>query len=123
MENPLDGDLGGKQSKSYTYFTAAEWEARERPRQLLENVLNRQVENCETQRKANLKDLVSGLTPFERAAEIGPDQIRTPLMLKMENANLRQFWRITTLLMKVNRKAREATAHEDPAETGDVHEE
>ena len=31
---------------------AAEWEARERPRQLLENILTRQVESCEAQRKA-----------------------------------------------------------------------
>ncbi|HMD84498.1 MAG TPA: hypothetical protein VKO18_07325 [Terriglobia bacterium] len=36
----------------YPRITAAEWEARERPRQLLKNILKRQVEICEAQRMA-----------------------------------------------------------------------
>src|SRR5208282_4901917 len=37
------GTTQDEQEKRYPYITAAEWERRERPRQLLENILTRQV--------------------------------------------------------------------------------
>jgi hypothetical protein len=50
-------------------ISAAEWEKRERPRQLLENVLKRQVEVCEAQRKATLKESLKRPSPYERAKD------------------------------------------------------
>jgi hypothetical protein len=93
-----------EKDKRYPYITAAEWEARERPRQLLENILTRQVESCEAQRKAVLKESLKGPSPYERAAEIAPTHPNTPAMQKMENYNLRQVERITNLLMKLKRQ-------------------
>jgi hypothetical protein len=98
------GTTQDEQEKRYPYITAAEWERRERPRQLLENILTRQVESCEAQRKAVLKESLKGPSPYERAAEIAPTHPNTPAMQKMENYNLRQVERITNLLMKLKRQ-------------------
>jgi len=96
-----------EKDKSYPRITAAEWEARERPRQILENILTRQVEICEAQRQAILKDSLAGPSPYERAAEIAlayPDAAR---MQRVEESNFRQIWRITNLLLKIKRQAGE----------------
>jgi hypothetical protein len=93
--------------KRYPRITAAEWEARERPRQLLENILTRHVEICETQRQAILKESLGGPSPFERAAEIALAHPDAALMQRMEESSFRQIWRITNLLLKINRQARE----------------
>jgi hypothetical protein len=94
----------GEEDERYPRITAAEWEARERPRQLLENILMRQVESCEAQRKAILKESLKGSSPYERAAEIAPTHPHTPAMQKMEDYNLRQVERITNLLIKLKRQ-------------------
>ncbi len=101
-------------------FTQAEWEARERPRQLLKNILSRQVELCETQRKAILKESLAGPSPFERAAEVGLAHPNVALMQRMEESSFRQIWRITNLLLKLKRQAREEGYGETPARTGNV---
>jgi len=101
-------------------FTPAEWEARERPRQLLENILRRQVELCETQRKAILKESLAGPSPFERAAEIALAHPNVALMQRMEESSFRQIWRITNLLLKLKRQAREEEYRETPARTGNA---
>src|SRR5271157_4480680 len=70
-EDHQDPDVAEeKNDQRYPSITAAEWEARERPRHLLENILRRQVEICEEQRQAVLKESVKGPSPYERAAEI-----------------------------------------------------
>jgi len=96
--------------RRYPSITTAEWEARERPRQLLENILTRQVEICEAQRKALLKESLKGPSPYERAAEIAPANAQSTAMQKMEDYNLRQIERITNLLIKLKRQERQIEA-------------
>jgi hypothetical protein len=92
--------------KLYPKITPAEWEARERPRQLLENILKRQVEACEEQRKAILKESVKGPSPYERAAEIAPTHPNARLMRRMQDSNFREIRRVTNLLLKLKRHQR-----------------
>jgi hypothetical protein len=91
----------------YPKITAAEWEARERPRQLLENILTRQLETCEAQRKAILKESVKGPSPYERAAEIAPTHAHAPLLRRMQDSHFREVRRVTNLLLKLKRHERE----------------
>ena len=111
-----------ERDERYPSITAAEWQARERPRQLLENLLTRQVEICEAQRQAILKDSLAGPSPFERAAEIALAHPDAALMQRMEESSFRQIWRITNLLLKINRQAREKGSGEIPRRTRDVYE-
>ena len=111
------GATGAMTKGPRSRFTSAEWEARERPRQLLENILRRQVELCETQRKAILKESLAGPSPFERAAEVGLAHPNVALMQRMEESSFRQIWRITNLLLKLKRQAREEGSGEMPVRT------
>ena len=118
-------DVGAAQDDKvarYPSITAAEWEARERPRQLLENILTRQVEICEAQRQALLKESLAGPSPFERAAEIALAHPDAALMQRMEESSFRQIWRITNLLLKIKRQAREEESREIAPRTRDVYE-
>ena len=54
----------------YPSITAEDWKARERARKLLRNILTRQVEVCETQRKVLLRESLAGPSPYELAAEV-----------------------------------------------------
>ena len=92
--------------KRYPYITAADWESRERPRQLLENILTRQVDTCEAQRKALLKESVKGPSPFERAAEIAPTHPNAMLMRRIQDSYFREVRRVTNLLLKLKRYER-----------------
>jgi len=87
----------------YPSITAAEWEARERPRHLLENILKRQVEICEEQRKAVLKESLKGPSPYERATEIAPTHPNARVMRRMQDSNFREARRIINLLLKLKR--------------------
>jgi hypothetical protein len=89
---------------------AAEGEARERARQLLENILKRQVELCEAQRKATLKESLTGPSPYERAAEIAPTHPNARLMRRMQDSNFREVRRVTNLLLKIKRHQRRLEA-------------
>jgi len=89
-------------------FSAAEWENREPVRQLLEHLLTRQVEICEAQRSAALRESLAGPSPYERAAEIAPTQPNAPFLQRMEDSNLRQVWRTTNMLLKIKRQAQKA---------------
>ncbi len=107
----------------YPKITAAEWEARERPRQLLENILRRQVEICEAQRKDLLKESLKGPSPYERAAEIAPTHPNARLMRRMQDSNFREVRRVTNLLLKLKRHQRRMEALEKDDEKdggGDV---
>jgi hypothetical protein len=90
--------------------TSAEGEARERVRQLLENILKRQVELCEAQRKAILKESLTGPSPYERAAEIAPTHPNARLMRRMQDSNFREVRRVTNLLLKIKRHQRRMEA-------------
>ena len=104
--------------EQYPSITAAEWEVRERPRQLLENILTRQVEICEAQRKALLKESLEGPSPYERAAEIAPTHPNARLMRRMQDSNFREVRRVTNLLLKIKRYERKMEALEQHEEEG-----
>jgi hypothetical protein len=91
-----------------------EWEAREPVRGLLEHILSRQVQLCEAQRNATLRESLLGPSPYERAAEIAPAHTNALLMRRMQDSSFREVWRVTNLLLKVKRQAREEEAWESP---------
>jgi len=99
-----------KKDRQYPRITPAEWEARERPRQLLENILMRQVETCVEQRKALLKESLKGPSAYERAAEIAPTHPNARLMRRMQDSNFREVRRLTNLLLKLKRYERKMDA-------------
>ena len=103
LADPKLGATQDEQEKRYPYITAAEWERRERPRQLLENILTRQVESCEAQRKAILKESLKGPSPYERAAEIAPTHPNAQLMRRILDSNFRELRRVTNMLLKIKR--------------------
>jgi len=102
-----------EQDKRYPSISAAEWEKRERPRQLLENILTRQMEVCEDERKALLRESLKGPSPYERAAEIAPSPAEALLMRRVQDANLREVRRLTNLLLKIQRQERYQQSLED----------
>ena len=106
----------------YPQVTPAEWEARERPRRLLENLLKRQVEVCEAERNVILKESLKGPSPFERAAEIAPTHPNARLMRRMQDSNFREVRRITNLLLKLKRNQRRTEAWEGENEVEGVEE-
>jgi hypothetical protein len=123
-DDPQDAEAPGEKiDLRYPSITAAEWEARERPRQLLENILKRQVEICEEQRQAVLKESLKGPSPYERATEIAPTHPSARLMRRMQDANFREARRIINLLLKLKRHERKMKALEPDDEkeaSGDV---
>jgi hypothetical protein len=116
------GATKDEQEKRYPYIPAAEWERRERPRQLLENILTRQVESCEAQRKALLKESLKGPSPYERAAEIAPTHPNARVMRRMQDSNLREVRRLTALLLRIKRYERQMVALEKTVPFHDVSE-
>ena len=100
-------------AQKYPSITEAEWERRERPRQLLENILKRQVETCEALGKAERDELRKGPSPFERAAEIAPALVDSRLMRRMQDSNFREVRRLTNLLLKLKRNARNMKSHKN----------
>jgi hypothetical protein len=92
----------------YPSVTPQQWAARERARQLIENVLNHQVEVCEDERKGLLRELLDGPSPYERAAEIAPTERRSLSLRRMQDTYLREVQRVTDLLLRVQgRKAKQ----------------
>ena len=81
-----------------------EEEAHERARQLLENILTRQVEICEAQRQAILKDSLAGPSAYERAAEIALAHPDVVLMQRIEESSFRQIFRVSNLLLKIEKQ-------------------
>jgi hypothetical protein len=106
----------------YPRITPAEWEARERPRQLLENILTRQVDTCQAQRKAAREESRKGPSPYERAAEIAPTHPDARLMRRMQDSNLREVRRLTNLLLKIKRYERQMEALAKTAALQDIQE-
>ena len=86
--------------------------ARERARKLLRNILTRQVEACEAQRKALLKESLAGPSPYELAAEMAPGNAEALLLRRTQDANIREVRRLTNLLLKLQRHAGKTGAAE-----------
>jgi hypothetical protein len=99
---------GEKSDKDDRYPTISEedWPARERARKLLKNILSRQAEACEAQRKSLLQESLAGPSPFELAAESAPSHKEALVMRRIQDANMREVRRITNLLLKLQRQER-----------------
>jgi hypothetical protein len=111
---PAPGRETGRKA-SHPEITDEEWEAREPARQLLENILTRQVEVYEERRKAILRERLEGPLSCERAAEAAPTQPNTALAM-MEPSAFRQVSRISSLLLRFKRhQARELETPEKEA--------
>jgi hypothetical protein len=96
----------------YPKITADDWKVREQARKLLRNILTRQVEVCETQRKALLKESLAGPSPYELAAEIAPSHAEGLLLRRIQDANMREVRRLTNMLLKIKRRERKMEAPE-----------
>ena len=109
-----DGEEGEESDKDdrYPKITEEDWKARERARKLLKNILSRQAEACEAQRKALLKESVAGPSPYELAAEMAPGNAEALLLRRTQDANIREVRRLTNLLLKLQQHARKTGAAE-----------
>jgi hypothetical protein len=85
-------------------ITEAQWRAREPVRQLLENILTRQVEILDTEHRALLREVIAGPSPYERAAELVPKHPESDLIRRMENSNCRQILRMSSLLIRLRQQ-------------------
>jgi hypothetical protein len=73
-------------------------------RQSLQNILGRQAELLEEQRTACLQELLTGPSPFERAAEFASAYSNMKLLQRVEDSSFRQRWR--SLVSGLSRLAR-----------------
>lgn len=105
-------DEDSEKDDRYPKITPEDWSARERARKLLRNILSRQVEVCETQRKTLLHESLAGPSPYELAAEISPVHAEALLMRRIQDANMREARRLTNLLLKLQRRGHKAEAPE-----------
>jgi hypothetical protein len=78
----------------------------------LRNILSRQAEACEAQRKSLLKESLAGPSPYEFAAEIAPSHADALLMRRMQDANMREVRRLINLLLKLKQREDKAEALE-----------
>jgi len=85
-------------------ITEAEWQAREPVRQLLENLLTRQVEIFDAQHRDLMRQVLAGPSIYERAAEIAPNHPDALFMQRIEDSNCRQVMRMASLLMRLRRQ-------------------
>jgi hypothetical protein len=118
QEAPPDGEEDEDSGKDDRYPTipAEDWKPRERARKLLRNILSRQVEACETERKALLRESLAGPSPYELAAEVASPPAEILQMRRVQDANMREVRRLTNLLLKIGRrkpKAEEAEVKND----------
>ena len=60
--------------------------------------------------------------PENRAALMTPQDENALLMRRMQDSNFRQGWRVTNLLLKIKRQAREEEALEKPSRSLNVNE-
>ncbi len=104
----------------YPEITAEMWDAREPVRQLLENILTRQVEIYEARRQALLSELAAAPSLYERAAEITPSDHDVNLMQRMEDSNLRLASRVMDLLAKLQRLQAKSPGRAKRARSGDL---
>jgi len=123
-EGSPEGEEGEDSDKDdrYPKITEEDWKPRERARKLLRNILSRQAEACEAQRKALLQESLAGPSPYELAAEIAPSHADALLMLRTQDSNMREVRRLINLLMRIKRYERHMQASEKTAALHDVSE-
>ncbi|MGO8789800.1 MAG: hypothetical protein ACLQVL_20775 [Terriglobia bacterium] len=118
-------DAEGEESEKddrYPKITEEDWIARERARKLLRNILTRQAEACEAQRKSLLKESLAGPSPYEFAAEIAPSHADALLMRRAQDANMREIRRLINLLLRIKRYEGQMEGSEKTAALHDVSE-
>ena len=117
-----EGEEGEDSDKDDRYPKIAEedWKPRERARKLLRNILSRQAEACEAQRKTLLRESLAGPSPYEFAAEIAPSHADALLMRRTQDANMREVRRLINLLRKIKRYDRQMESSEENAPFQDV---
>ncbi len=106
----------------YPKIALEDWKPRERARRLLKNILSRQAEACEDQRKALLKESLAGPSPYEFAAEVAPSHADALMMRRTQDANMREVRRLIYLLLMIKRYQRQTEALEKTAALHDVSE-
>jgi hypothetical protein len=119
---PPDDEEGEESDKDDRYPTISQedWPARERARKLLRNILSRQAEACEAQRRALLKESLAGPSPYELAAEIAPSHADALLMRRTQDANMREVRRLINLLLRIKRYERQMEALGEKAALQDI---
>jgi hypothetical protein len=100
-----DADSGGSESHlskaRYPQITDDEWAVREPLRQLLENLLKRQVEIFDARCQTLLKEIAAEPTCYDRAAELTPTHPDYEVIQRFEDAGLRHAHRLVDLLAKL----------------------
>ena len=91
-------------------------------RQALQNILLREAYLLEEQRTACLQEILSGPSPFERAAEFASAYSQMKPLQRVEDSNFRQVWRITDLFIKLKGGApeRKKAARKMPPQDSDA---
>jgi hypothetical protein len=117
-----DDEEGEDSDKDDRYPKIAEedWKPRERARKLLRNILSRQAEACEAQRRALLKESLADPSPYELAAEIAPSHADALPMRRTQDANMREVRRLINLLLRIKRYERQMEALGKKAALQDV---
>lgn len=107
-----EADDDSEKDDRYPRITADDWKAREQARKLLRNILLRQVDVCETQRRALLRESLAGPSPYELAAEVSPAHAEAVLTRRLQDANMREARRLTNMLLKLQCRGHKAKAPE-----------
>ncbi len=105
-EMPPDGDdeRDSHLDDRYPQITEDDWVAREKARKLLRNLLTRHAESWEEQRKALLRESLAGASPCEVAAECAPISRDSLIARRLQESNLREVRRLTSLLLKLKKR-------------------
>ena len=91
-------------------------------RQLLENILSRQVETFDAQHRDLMRQLVSGPSPHERAAEIVPNYPGAETIERMQHASQRRLMRLSGVLIRLRRQEMQMAKIKAAAVSQDVKE-
>jgi hypothetical protein len=110
-----DGEVS-HQDNRYPKISEEDWMGRERARKLLRNILRRQAEDCEGERKALLRESLEGPSPYELAAEISLQHDDALRIRRIQDANAREVRRLTNQLMKIQRQQCKGKAAEAAGE-------
>jgi hypothetical protein len=108
--------------EGYADVTEEQWAAREPVRQLLENLLSRQIEIFDAKHREMLRQVVSGPSPQERAAEVAPTDPNELLLRRLEDSSFRKISRMTGLLIRLKRFERQGRDRDYPEVCHDVFE-
>ena len=91
-------------------------------RQFLENILTRQVETFATQHRELMRQLVSGPSRHERAAEIVPNDPGAETIERMQHASQRRLMRLSSVLIRLRRQEMQMAKIKAEAVSQDVKE-